>query len=271
VRNGRSQSRTGVYAAITAVAITAGLGAVGVAGADESAAERTLTGEVNSGPWSPSNDITIQTGDSVTWTFTPGSFHNVQSTGTNWPEPIPDDDPVPDHPDVTRTFSATGVYTFVCDAHPGSMDGSITVQDAPVTPTPTVSPTASPTATATAPPTGTPPPPPGGGSTHVHTPAPSGISDTVDPRLSSLRLKALRRAVRVRFTLSEPATVTIRVKRRGARKVLKSARVQARAGTRTVTLRSKRLRKGRYTVQIQARDAVGNRSSLATKRLRLRR
>ncbi len=75
--------------------------------------------------------------------------------------------------------------------------------------------------------------------------------------------------MRVRFRLSEPATVTVRIKRRGSRKVLKSARVQARAGTRTVTLR-KRLKKGRYTVEIRARDAGGNRSSLATKRLTLR-
>jgi hypothetical protein len=76
--------------------------------------------------------------------------------------------------------------------------------------------------------------------------------------------------VRVRFSLSEPATVTLRIKRRGSRKALKSARVQAAAGMRSVTLRSKRLRKGRYTVEIQARDAYGNRSSLAKKRLTLR-
>jgi plastocyanin len=82
--NGRSRSRAGVYAAIGALAVTAGLGVAGVAGADESAAQRTLTGKANSGPWSPSNHIIVQTGDSVTWTFDPGSFHNVVSTGTNW-------------------------------------------------------------------------------------------------------------------------------------------------------------------------------------------
>ena len=85
-----------------------------------------------------------------------------------------------------------------------------------------------------------------------------------------MRLKAARRAVRVRFALSEPATVTIKVKRRGSKKVLKSARLQAPAGTRSVTLRSKRLKSGRYTVEIQARDAFGNRSSVAKKRLSLR-
>ena len=46
--------------------------------------------------------------------------------------------------------------------------------------------------------------------------------------------------------------------------------MQASAGTRTVTLRSKRLKKGRYTVEIEARDASGNRSRLATKRVTLR-
>jgi hypothetical protein len=75
--------------------------------------------------------------------------------------------------------------------------------------------------------------------------------------------------VRVRFKLSEPATVTVAVKRRKA--VLKSKRLQAGAGTHSVTLRSKRLRKGHYTVLIRARDAYGNRSKLATKRVALRR
>jgi predicted phage tail protein len=84
-----------------------------------------------------------------------------------------------------------------------------------------------------------------------------------------VKLKALRRAVRVRFKLSEPATVAVAVKRRKA--VLKSKRIQAPAGTHSLTLRSKRLKKGRYTVVIRARDAYGNRSKPATKRLSLRR
>ena len=130
----------------------------------------------------------------------------------------------------------------------------------PPTPTSAATPTPTPTAA---------PPPPSGGGT-VTTPPPALVADTVKPSVGSVRLKAMRRAVRVRFKLSEPATVTIRIKRRGSPKVLKSARVQAPAGTRTVTLRSKRLKKGRYTVQIQARDAAGNRSSLTTKRLTLR-
>lgn len=245
---------------------------MGTAGAEESAAERVLTAGVNSGPWSPKNNITIQTGDSVRWTFAQGSFHNVETDrrpghpGVAWslPGDDPEIDPQADHPDVTHTFSEEGVYAFMCEAHPGSMDGTITVQDEPVEPDP--DPPESPS-----PPASPSPSPQPSGSGQMTTPSPTGAGDTVKPSVRGVHLKALRRAVRVRFQLSEPATVTVRVKRRGSRKVLRSARVQAPAGMRDVTLRSKRLKKGRYTVQIQARDAFGNRSSRATKRVELRR
>ena len=248
------KGRGGIYAAIAAIAGTVGLGVVGAAGAND-AATHELTGQVNSGPWSPANDITIQTGDSVTWKFDTGSYHNVQSTGDNWTDPIPDDQPIPNHPPVTRTFAEPGVYTFVCEAHLGFMDGSITVQDEPGDPTP------DPTTSATPSPTPSPQP------SDPTTPDPGGGDDTVKPSVGKLRLKPMRRAVRVSFRLSEPATVTVTVKKRGSSKVLKSKRLQASAGTRSVTLRSKQLKRGRYTVEIRARDAYGNRSSLAKKTL----
>jgi plastocyanin len=270
---GRSRSLTGVHAAIAAIAITAGLGAVGAAAAGN-AAEHTLTAGLNSGPWSPSNNITIQTGDSVKWTFLPGSFHNVETDrrpghpGVDWslPGDDPQIDPVPNHLDVTHAFTEKGVYAFICEAHLGSMDGTITVQDEPVDPTPDPDPDPPPAATPT--PTPTPTPQPSGGG-HVETPAPTGGGDTVKPTVRNVSLTVKGRAVRVRFRLSERATVTVRIKRRS--RVLKAASVQAAAGTRTVTLRSNRLTKGRYTVEIRARDAYGNRSSLATKRLLVRR
>ena len=258
--NGRSRSRTGVHAAIATIAITAGLGAVGVAGAEESAAEHTIRGIAADAEWHPAN-LTIQTGDTVTWVFE-GGFHNVKSTSSNWDftsGTAPSTDPAP------YTFTAEGAYDFVCEVHLLTMTGTITVQDEPVEPPPDPDPDPDPD------PTPTVIPQPGGGG-HVDTPAPSGdADDTVKPTVGGVRLKAKRRAVRVRFRLSEPATVTIRVKRRGSRKVLKSARIQARAGTRAVTLRSKRLKKGKYVVQIRARDAFGNRSGLTRKRVALRR
>jgi plastocyanin len=255
--------------------------AVAVAGADEAAQEHVLTAPASFGPWSPNNNITIQTGDTVTWKFPTDSFHNVESDrrpghpGVDWslPEDDPELDPIVSHPDVSHTFTSPGVYAFVCEAHLGIMDGTITVQDAPPTPTETATPTPTPTATATPLPTvspaPTPTPPADGG--HVTTPPPTGGADTTKPTLGGVRLTALRRAVKVRFSLSEPATVTVSVKRKGSRKVLKSVRVQARAGTRSLTLRSKKLKKGRYTVTIQARDAFGNRSAPSNKQLTIRR
>ena len=47
--------------------------------------------------------------------------------------------------------------------------------------------------------------------------------------------------------------------------------MQANAGTRTMTLRSKRLKKATYTVELRAADAMGNRSAAATKSVRLKR
>jgi plastocyanin len=257
--NGRGRSHAGVHAAIAAVAVTAGLAIVGGAAAD-SAAEHEIRAVAADAEWHP-DARTIQTGDTVTWVFD-GGTHNVASTSANWTFTSGDPPSTGRH---SHTFTAEGVYTFVCEVHLQTMDGTITVQDEPVEETPTPPPgTATPTATPTQSPQSS-----GGGQ--GTTPAPSPDGDTVDPTVSDLRLTARRRAVRVRFHLSEPATVTIDVKRRGSRRPLRSARVQAPAGTRSVTLRSKRLKPGRYTVAVQARDAYGNRSSLARKRLRLRR
>jgi plastocyanin len=275
-RGARVRRHRGLLAGVAAVAVSAAIGGVGAAGAEEAAQEHVLTAPATFGPWSPSSNITVQTGDTVRWKFPTGSFHNVQSSGANWSPSIPEDDPITSHPDVTYTFNTQGVYAFVCDAHPGSMDGTITVEDAPTpTPTETATATPTPTATATATPlptvsaTPTPAPPSDGG--HVTTPPPGPGADTTKPTVGGLRLTALRRAVKVKFTLSESATVTVSVKRKGSRKVLKSARVQARAGTRSLTLRSTKLKKGRYTVTIQARDAFGNRSAASTKPLTIRR
>ena len=97
------------------------------------------------------------------------------------------------------------------------------------------------------------------------------VPPTVDgaaPRLRALGLTRLRRAVRVRFSLSEPATVRIVVRRKGTRKPVEVVTVRARAGKRTVELRLGRLAKGRYTIVVRARDAAGN--AAAPQRLRFR-
>ena len=265
--NGRSPSRGGIYAGFAAMAVTVGLGVVGAAGADQAAtADVYARDDAGGTPRCFSTDpdaeqcatdetatVTINTGDTVTWHFERASAtHNVADAATppTWSSRYPTTTT------YSRTFNEPGDYAFVCQAHL-EMEGTVTVVGDPI-------PTETGTATATATATATPSTQPSGPTT----PPPSGSSDSVKPTVASLRPTALRRAVRVRFTLSEPATVTVRVKR--GRKVIQSKRVQAGAGTRSVTLRSKRLKKGRYTVEIEARDASGNRSRLATKRVKLR-
>jgi plastocyanin len=255
---GRSRLPTGVHAAIAAIAI-AGLGAMGAAGADE-AVDQTI--DADDGTAFTPAQVNIQVNESVTWTFdNPTNPHNVVAKPDS-PTPWSTGDgfPTVDHPDVGPIpFPNEGTYTFFCQAHPG-MQGAVIVGAGGGTPTP--APTA-PTPTA---PTPTSTPPPSGGG-HVETPAPKGGGDTVKPTVRNVSLTVKGRAVRVRFRLWERATVAVRIKRRS--RVIKAASVQAAAGTRTVTLRSNRLTKGRYTVEIRTRDAYGNRSS-AAKRLLVR-
>jgi plastocyanin len=265
-----SDGRAGIYAGVVAIVVTVALGGVGAAGADERDdalvhARENAAGNVfcfttdATSTCAAGNeaDVRIQPGEKVTWTWTNSSQpHNVASNPPAWK--YPENGDFVTSGTFERTFDEAGTYAFLCQVHP-AMQGTITVGDGG---TPTPSPSPSPTPTPTASPPASPPP-------VDITPPPVGGDDNVRPAVSRVRAKALRRAVRVRFRLSEAATVTIRVMRRG--RTVKAARVHAAAGTHSVTLRSRRLRPGRYTIRIQARDAFGNRSRLATDRLRLRR
>jgi hypothetical protein len=223
-------------------------------------------------------------GDTVTWDTGASPTHNVKATNDvpadpdwkNFLRPGPTDfTPASAHSRFEYTFEAPGVYTFQCMLHFTTMAGTVTVTEPGSTPTATATATATSTATATATATTQPPRPTASATatpdTHTNTPPPSPGADTTKPRISSASVKGLRRAVRVRFRLSETSTVTIQIKKQGSRKVLRTQRINARAGVRTVTVRSSKLRRGRYTVELRARDAMGNRSTLAKKSVRLRR
>ena len=106
-------------------------------------------------------------------------------------------------------------------------------------------------------------------------------SDVVAPRISRLRLSRARfraarsgpalaalTGTRVSLTLSEAATVTFRVRRlSGGRRILLRGRIVRKLAAGTSRLRyrgrlaGRRLRPGRYTLIVRARDAAGNRSS----------
>jgi len=103
------------------------------------------------------------------------------------------------------------------------------------------------------------------------TPAPTAAAsaDKGAPALSVVRVRRVRRGARVTFRLSEPATVTLRFKKRRSGKVVRTVHLQARPGRRTVAVRSSRLRRGRFTIELQARDAAGNRSAMIRSSVRI--
>jgi FtsP/CotA-like multicopper oxidase with cupredoxin domain len=150
---------------------------------------------------------------------------------------------------IAETDDHFDVNQMVVDLH---------VKDAPTPPAPTPTPTTTPTTPTTPTPTPTPAPTPTGGQ-----PQPG---DQVAPVIRGLRARRLARAVRVRLRLSEPARLTVTIKRHGHRVARKT-----RGGEtgRTALKVRKRLRPGRYTVVARAVDAAGNRARPAAVRLRV--
>jgi plastocyanin len=212
-------------AAGVAIAI-AGLSAGGERTTARAAANVTIT--ARDFFFSP-DAVTIQVGDTVTWTNTQG-FHNVLLGDSRLNQPAFPQDPAW-NPPPQRTFTEPGSYTFVCEVHPG-MTGTVNVQGGEPTPTPTATPTPTPAV-----------PPPGGAA-----------PDTTPPALSAVTVAPAANGVQVRLTVSEPATVNARFSGGGDAFVL---RAQVEQGTWTL---ERPLAGGTYTYELWAVDAMGNRS-----------
>lgn len=109
---------------ITVVAI------VLVAGLALFAGMRTAAADDQTVAWSlpATSSVTINTGDTVTWTLAdalphtvtsltgPGSFASAQLSGSGQT--------------FAFTFTAAGTYTYQCNVHPGSMTGTVVVEAA---------------------------------------------------------------------------------------------------------------------------------------------
>ncbi len=281
------QRRSGIPRVTAALAVVGCVVAgVSVAAASETHADETVTGLTSS--WDKPT-LAMQTGDTITWTWNPatggGQPHNVVGTANAadpaWGQiiepPFEEGGPAPQG-GTSFTFTQPGTYEFLCQVHAGTMRGTVTVTGAPTTPTATPSTTPSTTATATPTATSTTTTPPAPRPTTAPsptdnrlTPAPSRsrAADTTKPTISKLKLKAVRRGARVSFRLSETSSVTIRFTR--GKRTVRTVRLSARAGTRSVTVRSSRLTKARYSVEIEARDARGNRADVQRKNVRITR
>ena len=188
-----------------------------------------------SNSWSPAA-VSVNVGEKVTWRFDgTATAHNVRSSSANWQMDSPF---AVAGPPVERTFSAAGIYDFVCGLHP-EMTGRVTVGNPPP-----------------------PPPPPLSEQPFANDqPAPTvfEVTDEQRPRLTRVRAAGRDGAARVRFRLDEPGRVTVRLVR-GSRTVRRQGLTLRRAGTGAVTLRD--LAAGTYRVEVRARDLASNRSRL---------
>jgi hypothetical protein len=89
--------------------------------------------------------------------------------------------------------------------------------------------------------------------------------DTTDPRLTRLRASRGTRSVRLRFRLSEEATVRASFFHEGRR--VKRIRTRVlRAGARSILFRPASLRPGRYRARLVATDLEGNAAPAVSRR-----
>ena len=282
---GSSQRRRGLIAATSALFVAAGIAVVSVAGAAQDAVVYvsdtsgfcfTTTPNKPACDAGERVDLEVETGDKVTWDFTGTNYHNAhplaEDASTHPMPPGTPAIPTSGRAAPTRGRSASPASTAsYCEVHP-TMVGTVTVNGQPVeTPTPTRDgdrdrdgdgdrPPRGPTATATP-------------DAHTTTPAPGHAStakDTTAPRLQRLSVKRVAAGARVRFWLSEPATVSIALARKGSKSSVAATLVQAPAGTRSLVLRTKRLKRGTYRVKLAPVDAMGNKGPAAAKSLRVK-
>jgi plastocyanin len=229
--------RLALAAAVTVAALAP---AATASAADQTIQALDANGTVDNS-WNPAS-VSVAVGDTVTWSFAgAGQAHNVESEGPNWTLASPI---ATNHAPVSYTFTAAGNYAFVCSVHPTSMKGNVTVGDAPP-----------------------PPPPPLSAQPFPNDqpgPAVLEITDDTRPALSRVRASRIARGARVRFRVSEPARVTVRVKR-GSRTVKTKTVRLARAGSRSVNVRG--LGPGSYRIDVLARDLADNRSRIKRARV----
>ena len=191
--------------------------------------------------------VAVAPGDTVRWSFDgTQQVHNVQpADGATWMAASPLGAPAPSW---EHTFETEGAYTYVCQVHQTTMRGTIQVTRTPDVPLP-------------------PPPPPPlseqpfGNDALGSSPAEKVALDRQRPALSGLRVRRVSRGARVRLRVSELSVITITFKR--GNRIVKRAETSG-TGTRTILVRDRRLRAGRYRVQVRATDVAGNHSRLRT-------
>jgi plastocyanin len=231
--------------AVGVLALTAGILVAGAPGPWQ----RTHAAVQGVGVGGPSDvftpaGLTVTAGDSVTWTWH-GGEHSVTSAGAE-----PFDSGSLSAGSFSHTFATAGTFSYLCIWHPG-MTGSITVLAAVGTPA--------------APAVGTPAAPAAGTTPGASTPGTVGapesgagvlIARAGRPRLASVSVSGGR----LRFRLSESATVVALAFRPNFARAVRIGRVVASPGAGTLDLRFDRLHPARYRLVVRATDTGGERS-----------
>jgi plastocyanin len=235
---------------------TAVVGLSGALATTAQAAPATVT--VSGDAFNP-GAVTINQGEAVTWDFKESS-HNVKGDGWSGNNSYGTGT-------YSRTFDAPGTFSYVCEAHPGDMKGTVTVNAAappPSQPAPgTGAPGAGPTAgAATA----------GSGAAWTFPSAADRVAPVIT-RLSARMRRGSRRPV-LSVRLSENARVMVAARRVLSAKTASAAapaqRFQGRKGLNRFRLRVRGLRRGKYRIRAVAIDAAGNESQVRTTTLRVR-
>jgi plastocyanin len=178
--------------------------------------------------------VTINQGETVTWTNVGNNPHNVKFADESVARP-----PTPDPPPwtVARTFDAPGSFSYVCQQHPG-MTGTVNVNA--VAPAPGPPPPGTPAPPAPGPPTPGPPTP---GDPSPNPPGGGGKSaTTITLRISDATPS---RGQRVRFFGSvkperDGRVVQLQRRRRGSFRTVERIRLRDAGASRSTY--SKRLR-----------------------------
>ena len=196
------------------------------------AADQTVNA-TGSSTWSPAS-VTIDVQDTVTWK-NQGGIHNVVFDDGSFTEP---DQPSGTMWSVSRTFTAAGTFKYHCGFHGTAMAGTVVVQQ------------------------------PGGGGT----PPP----DTTPPDIDSLRLVPARFCNKktkvcktvgtmIRFDLDEDARISGRIVDRKTGKKRGSISITATRGENEFDYSGKGLPRGKYRLELFAKDAAGNRTPKPTR------
>ena len=189
-------------------------------------------------------DVTVAQGDTVTWQWQ-GGQHSVTSTSSS--EPF--DSGAKTAGTFQHTFDKPGTFTYVCVWH-SNMQGTVTVTPAAAAP---AAPAADPAAPAAPSAAAATPGATASAATSAAAAAAAASPATAGgvPKLARVRLSGPR----LLFSLNHPATVvTAAVGRVRATPV---GRLDAKPGEGAMVLALNRLRVGRYTLLVGAKNALG--------------